>query len=282
MINLSSCPRCSRTVTLPEDADVAVLVRCPLCDAEYPLSEALPPALIIVSKTERCMAPAPAPVTGLVTEPFFRQGPTIQPPSQDSVSLADVPAEIPTNGSPGDFELDFAEHLAESESVPAESDESAEISAAALDTSEYSRVADRPLRDNAPIKSAPLARPKEASRARPLLKPLPRRKRKKRGPIRLLIEMILGGGLGLMIAYYGVWWIRGESACWPRYDLPFMPPEEHAVKIPPQPITPASNSKASLSSPTPGMGMPTSIPPVRPVEKRRSPRTTSLKPSKNL
>ena len=48
----SSCPRCQKQVTVPNEAAAEAIVRCPLCSAEYPLSESLalvPPALIIVS-----------------------------------------------------------------------------------------------------------------------------------------------------------------------------------------------------------------------------------------
>ncbi len=48
---LSNCPKCKQPVTVPDGVDPADRVRCPLCDAEYPLSEAMesaPPALIRV------------------------------------------------------------------------------------------------------------------------------------------------------------------------------------------------------------------------------------------
>jgi|GEM_PF-6970707 len=46
------CPRCSEPVTLPDGYAGDATVRCPLCDAEYTLDEAMqtaPPALIIVN-----------------------------------------------------------------------------------------------------------------------------------------------------------------------------------------------------------------------------------------
>jgi hypothetical protein len=49
---ISSCPRCQRQVSIPAGVDSAAVVRCPLCDAEYALSEALvlaPPELIPVA-----------------------------------------------------------------------------------------------------------------------------------------------------------------------------------------------------------------------------------------
>lgn len=46
---ISTCPRCQKQVSIPSGVDLAMLVRCPLCNAEYALSEALvPPELIPV------------------------------------------------------------------------------------------------------------------------------------------------------------------------------------------------------------------------------------------
>src|SRR5665648_271464 len=49
---ISTCPRCHEPVSIPPDVDSADLVRCPLCDGEYPLIEVLafvPPELIVAS-----------------------------------------------------------------------------------------------------------------------------------------------------------------------------------------------------------------------------------------
>ncbi len=48
---ISSCPNCQQQVSIPPGANSAALVRCPLCDGEYPLGDALalaPPELILV------------------------------------------------------------------------------------------------------------------------------------------------------------------------------------------------------------------------------------------
>ncbi|MGD0900865.1 MAG: hypothetical protein ABR915_23785, partial [Thermoguttaceae bacterium] len=48
----SSCPQCQKQVTVPDGAAGDAIVRCPLCDAQYPLSEAMalaPPMLIVVT-----------------------------------------------------------------------------------------------------------------------------------------------------------------------------------------------------------------------------------------
>jgi hypothetical protein len=59
---ISTCPKCQRQVSIPAGVDSAAVVRCPLCEAEYPLSEALalaPPELIpVVAAASREAAPA--------------------------------------------------------------------------------------------------------------------------------------------------------------------------------------------------------------------------------
>ena len=84
MIHLSTCPRCARMVLLPENAEAAAVVRCPLCHAEYPLGEALalvPPALIVVPPVVQPAIVA-APVA-TATQPFFFEGPTIPVPAAE-------------------------------------------------------------------------------------------------------------------------------------------------------------------------------------------------------
>jgi hypothetical protein len=59
---ISTCPRCQRQVSIPAGVDAAAAVRCPLCHAEYPLSEALvlaPPELIPVVAARQGSATLP-------------------------------------------------------------------------------------------------------------------------------------------------------------------------------------------------------------------------------
>ncbi len=49
---LSTCPKCQKQVLIPSGVDGSAVVRCPLCEVEYPLAEALalaPPELIVVA-----------------------------------------------------------------------------------------------------------------------------------------------------------------------------------------------------------------------------------------
>jgi hypothetical protein len=52
MSTISCCPRCRRMVTIPDIYDTSAVVRCPLCNSEYSLHEAIdaaPPELIPVA-----------------------------------------------------------------------------------------------------------------------------------------------------------------------------------------------------------------------------------------
>ena len=51
MLAISTCPRCQHHVSLSAEMDRTARVRCPFCEAEYPLDEAIPPELIPVDNT---------------------------------------------------------------------------------------------------------------------------------------------------------------------------------------------------------------------------------------
>ena len=53
MSAITSCPRCSARVTVPESAPSESRVRCPLCGGEYRLQEAIeyvPPELVLIDE----------------------------------------------------------------------------------------------------------------------------------------------------------------------------------------------------------------------------------------
>jgi hypothetical protein len=61
MSTIASCPRCAQQVTIPGGAASSETVRCPLCNAEYPLAEAMakaPPTLVVISSLA-VVAPEP-------------------------------------------------------------------------------------------------------------------------------------------------------------------------------------------------------------------------------
>jgi hypothetical protein len=207
----------------------------------------------------------------LVTEPFFSQGPAISPPPEhlpptveDSAvredeapaepqrweplppAVDDSDAKTPEDDAASDFEIDFAEHLKESEppTSPEKDDDPMGIEGMAFNADDYSTAAVKPASENMAQRNlAPEVR--REPRTRPLVKPLPPRKKKKRSPIRMLFGWAFGASLSVVIAYYGVWWIRGESAGLPRFDwLPFLP--EAGYKTPYKPITPVTPVASSV------------------------------------
>ncbi|MEN6406680.1 MAG: hypothetical protein ABFC77_09425 [Thermoguttaceae bacterium] len=51
MLAISKCPKCEKAVTIPNRLDRASRVRCPCCQAEFALGDALPPELIPLEAT---------------------------------------------------------------------------------------------------------------------------------------------------------------------------------------------------------------------------------------
>ena len=61
MSRISECPNCGRQVKIPDGFDEDALVSCPICDAEFPLSQAIsgePPQLVPVASVSKPTAEA--------------------------------------------------------------------------------------------------------------------------------------------------------------------------------------------------------------------------------
>ncbi|NQU19844.1 MAG: hypothetical protein HQ567_01070 [Candidatus Nealsonbacteria bacterium] len=116
---LSNCPKCEQPVTVPDGVDPSGQVRCPLCDAEYPLSEAMasaPPALIPLDAVPADTEPATE------TEPtdegpvFGAWGQTDESPEIEIGAQADATPAIDTGATAVDSEA-FAGFSADEEST---------------------------------------------------------------------------------------------------------------------------------------------------------------------
>jgi hypothetical protein len=202
MATISTCPGCSRLVTLPEDLAPSAAVRCPLCRAEYPLSEALasvPPLLI--------------PVADQATE---------------STSSPETASPLP--GTAGDFLEHPAQGQEERDESPCEAGHQVEVDHEPLrspwDLSPLSSAGQSGGDEAVALDAALLAPAFQAKRGR---------KRKPKSILRRMTEVELAGILGLLITYYALWWILGEACGLPRLRwLPFLPPAKstgHDVKI---------------------------------------------------
>ena len=91
---ISKCPRCRQQVTVPDRLDPQSRVRCPLCDAEYPLSEAMaeaPPALILVD--------APA-AQEIITEPEAVSAAEVVPEAERVSESPEAEMEVPADQRP--------------------------------------------------------------------------------------------------------------------------------------------------------------------------------------
>ncbi|MEE9602124.1 MAG: hypothetical protein V3V75_02380 [Thermoguttaceae bacterium] len=187
MPSISKCPKCGQEVTVPERLGPEAEVRCPLCDAEYPWSEALaeaPPELIPVP-------PADVPTTVEPVEEEAEPIITVLIPESDDTPPADAP-EIDTP------EIDTGQAPVDASALAAfGSDNAAEQQQEAISHETVS----------AGVASAT---------------PQPKRKQKAAG--RQMIEAILGGFAGLLLGYYLLCWFGPERLDLPKLPLPFLPP----------------------------------------------------------
>lgn len=158
---ISICPRCGKQVSIPSAVDSAAAVRCPLCEAEYPLADALalvPPELIPLAS------------------------PSAVASAESETAVEDKSSEIspPT-------ELDHAN--------PSDSEEEENEAAAA-----------------APRLSATAAAAQW-------------KRREPKSPLQMLVEVILGGVAGCLVAYYGLaFWFGPQfhNVGLPDLSLPFI------------------------------------------------------------
>jgi hypothetical protein len=218
MPTISACPRCSGIVTIPERLAATAWVRCPLCNAEYPLRQALnsiPPVLIPVE------SPTPEVANRSATE-------EIPQADEERLSETAVAAELrpvgeimkPPEGArqtssaaassiaPA-FPFEFSAIATDNEVSPPDfaGEETTPATESHLDAEMFAGFIKQP--DRTPQKSSD--QPESA---------FPRRRgqRKPKHAIRVFIEIVLGGVVGLSIAYIALAWIMG-----PRFDLPRPP-----------------------------------------------------------
>jgi hypothetical protein len=184
MATISSCPRCSQLIAFPEGYAADAPMRCPLCQSEYPLDQALalvPPELIPVAEPAETEMESPEP--------------------EDAAPPPDTAT---------DFLAGLARLEAYSSPIPAEAESDVETAAAK----------ETVLSETEPF-SPIITEESEATDQMPLPS---RHRRKSKSALRMLLETILGGVAGLLIAYYALWWIRGERCGLPRIHwLPFLP-----------------------------------------------------------
>ena len=185
-----SCPKCREQVSIPAGAISHSKVRCPLCQEQYLLTEALqrlPPLLIVVPDTESAA-------------PFV----AALPPANESMVDRDIDEAADERAAEYDQEWNLE---------PVEDRQAGGLPAASP-TAE-------PARSNDWIsevgigqdRSERVEREHSPSSTRASSMPSRRRhRRKKAGPVKSFIQIIGGGILGLVIAQLILWWMPGDWA----------------------------------------------------------------------
>lgn len=192
MSAISSCPRCQRQVTIPAEVDAAASVRCPLCDAEYPLSEALalaPPELIPV-----------VPLTPSEPRPV-----TASELAAAKALLADLSF--------------FGPH----DELAAEAEEEGELGRHDEESFEYALAGETAAGGESAVAVAEgVAKEGEAAEQTPVQPARRRRKRPPKSFLQATIEIITGGVAGCLFAYYGLAWYLGPRFDLPKFGMPFI------------------------------------------------------------
>jgi hypothetical protein len=205
---VSKCPKCRQPVTIPDGVDPQASVRCPLCAVVYPLGEALaeaPPALIPVDTQAIPDSAAGSGAMGdsdLIVEPYHvPASPQVQPGPQT--------------------ETDAEDREVSGLDAPHEPDGAAQDRSPLIDTG-------LPSPDTYAIEGFSLQESDDDSQpAATVSAKRPRRRKTEKGPLRMLIEVVGGGLLGLTITYDAMCWILGPRQGLPKLPLPLLPHTMH-------------------------------------------------------
>ncbi len=216
MFRLSQCPQCDDAVTIPDGLPAVGRVRCPHCDEEFAIAEILaraapaPPAVILVAGHD---FDADAGAVHLETAA------TLDDRRFSADAVVDSPGDLdapPQEAAPADGDRSESDVPSSTWQPPAAEtvDEAPEI------------LVDSPLPADAASpqdRSAEIdVDPSDAAAAVPWSERA-RRNRRGKGPLRFVLEVVLGGVAGLLIGYYVLSWGFGSRLDLPRLPLPLLP-----------------------------------------------------------
>ncbi|MFV2065961.1 MAG: hypothetical protein ACC645_03205 [Pirellulales bacterium] len=205
---VSHCPRCTALVSLPGGIDPSARVRCPLCEEEFPLREALdkaPPELIVV---DRSPSSAPSPrATGSVDTTADSDG-----NDRQTVTVEDtiLPETLPVTS----LDWDDAPPSPEPAPCPASTGEAVQTPGDSFETIDEPFV-EIPFEPP----SAALADPSFSLPGELPFEPIGRSKdrasaiapRRSPSALRTMVGIAGGGVCGLAIGYLVLLWIGGPS-----------------------------------------------------------------------
>ena len=244
----SNCPKCQQPITIPDSVGPAALVRCPLCDEQYPLGEALalaPPALIVVAGGEE----APLAASAAELPPVTLSDEAAPTPSAMFEEAVQSAAEHEAPAALFDEPVAFAERAEDAEGQPAAEGDAdhwtagwatppgeASAQAAEADVEAEDEVDLAEEENDAAVFGAITGKlpraPAGAEGAQPpasagvavggpaaggvVLPPLPKKRRRRRetSPLGRGIGMVLSGLLAVVLFYYGVNFFGGK-----RFDM---------------------------------------------------------------
>ena len=227
------CPHCSQPVALPDAADGAMEVRCPLCQAEYVLSDALShdaPALIVLS--------APA-------SPGLDFDASLSNPSPE--------AALAESSSDDSSSLDFSYVEADGSSIAsASSPELSEIAVASSTSGGEATWQSDSTDDSQPAESS-ISGAADTSVGTTVVASSTASKKKRRGPgmIGRFVGIVLSGFVGIALAYVLVRWIKPSAAAEiDQYIVVYLPWWSSIAS------SPASNQQQQNHAPPPEVKAP--------------------------
>ena len=220
MPSISTCPKCAERVTVPNGLAESAAVRCPVCDAEYPADEVTDlTADIDETDDEGDLPPELIPIEpSMETESDSiddESGPLVKCPCCEAqFGLAEV-IVVATGEELGS---EAAAAIGPDGSVTCIDDEP--------DESTYAIAIDTGIEPPPPAYGAFDFRDREADRrdgtlANAVAAAGARRRRDgEKHPLRLIVEIVLGGVAGLAITYYGLNFFGGPRFGWFEVYLP--------------------------------------------------------------
>ena len=205
----SSCPRCREPVSIPDDASLAAWVKCPLCGAEFNLREAFdlaPPSLIVLDPG--------APVASIPAE--GNASLMSETSSSSEIPLVQFPDQAGVSGGLPHFADDEDD---DSGDLHIPLDEEAPLDGGAMiglgqnasanggdDFSANAFVGDNPIGADALLGFGDPA-PEVADHGGVGIESGRPRKRRQSNMLLELVKVVVGGVVGLALAYYILLWM---------------------------------------------------------------------------